>query len=131
MEVQAQTSSAILLVSDDVLVRNFLCRVLSCDRHRVFAAANSAEAFHLASSLRGRIRLLVSVLEDACLECARRLTAEFQIRAVVACPATLALLKEAAIANLCDRPPSQISDLLDAVERTLSDPKLPASYVIA
>jgi DNA-binding NtrC family response regulator len=131
VEVQAQTSSAILLVSDDVLVRNLLYRALSCGSHRVFAAANSAEAFHLASSLRGRIRLLVSVLEGACLECARRLTAEFPIRAVVACPATLALLKEAATVNLCDRTPSQISDLLDIVERTLSEPQVAASLVIA
>jgi CheY-like chemotaxis protein len=129
--VKPQTSPAILLVCDDVLVRNFLYRAFSGGRHRIFAAANSAEAFHLVSSLRGRIQLVVAVLEGACLECARRLTAEFQIRAVVACPATLASLKQMAAANLCDLAPSQISDLLELVERTFSDAKLPGDLVIA
>ena len=120
MEVHAQTGPAILLVSDDVLVRNYLNRELSAGRHKVFAAANSSEAFHLVSSLPGRIRLAVAALEGEC-----------GIRAVVVCTATLAELNRAAVSNPCDCIPEQPSTLLRVVDWALSHADSGAGPVIA
>jgi len=132
VEVHEQTGPAILLVSDDVLVRNYLNRELSAGRHKVFAAANSSEAFHLVSSLPGRIRLAVAALEGECgMEFAQRLTNECGIRAVVVCTATLAELNRAAVSNPCDCIPEQPSTLLRVVDWALSHADSGAGPVIA
>ena len=54
------TRTCILIVEDDVLVRNLVSTVLNNEGHHILAAANDAEAVQLSESYPGPIQLLLA-----------------------------------------------------------------------
>lgn len=68
LSVETETSIAplravVLVVEDEVVVRNIVCTVLQREGHKVLAAANGLEALDVARRFSGRIDLLVSDVE--------------------------------------------------------------------
>jgi len=122
--------TSILLLSDQVILRNFLSGALTREGISVLSAANYGEAELLASAFSGRIRLLVECTATAEVEhFAARLTAAHPpMRAVVISPTAreqLAALPESG----ANPPPSLPEDLMNVLRRALSDPELPQTVM--
>lgn len=81
----------ILVVENDVLIRNLISTILSNEGHLVLAAANDAEAIELSRTFAGEIRLLITRKGDLAGTIAGERPA---IRVILLSPSTSSELKE-------------------------------------
>lgn len=130
-ELESNGRISILLVADDVLVRNFLNTVLAGDGYLVRSAADSSEALKLNATFGGRLHLLLSCLPAAeGIQLAQRIIEECpETRALVASPSmrsSFAELAGPAILMDCPKPPAA---LVEAITRSLSDQQK-GTYVV-
>jgi CheY-like chemotaxis protein len=119
----------ILVVENDVLIRNLISTILSNEGHLVLAAANDAEALELSRTFAGEIRLLITRSGDLAGTVAGERPA---IRVILLSPSTSSELKEL-VRNVDPGAFRQRGafprNLSDSIQRALTDPDIGGALV--
>ena len=119
--------TSILLVADDVLVRNYLNAALTGEGFLILSAANGDEAHQLLSAFSDRTPLLFACLPDpAGVELTHMLFDHYpEMRSLIASGASRQILAEWAGSAVGQRHPSAPPGIVEAIERARA---LPAAH---
>jgi CheY-like chemotaxis protein len=131
-ELQANGRISILLLADNVLIRNLVSAALNGEGYCVLSAANNEEALVLSRTFLGRIQLLLSCLKNAGgADLAACLIREHPgLRVIGGSPKTIALLAQSAPSIVSQSLPPLPDTLAARIREALTDPNFPRGTVI-